>query len=104
MASIFEEDPCNLLTFEQNILATLGQLAIWIPLIYYFERKKKPTKIHKKEKGPYRLTAVDHFFGGLLVFFMVLNTLTRIGRGVPHWLVQVSIYLIALSEKNSLAM
>ena len=83
------EDPCNLLTVEQNILATLGQLFLWIPLIYYFEKKKKPAHIHQKKKGPYRLTIVDHLLGAVLIFFMVMNTLTRIGRGVPHWLVQV---------------
>jgi len=80
------EDPCNLLTFEQNVFTTLSQILLWIPLIILWENKKK--KISKLSKESHKMTIMDHILGGMMVFFMILNTFTRFGRGVPHWLVQ----------------
>jgi len=80
------EDPCNLLTFEQNIIATAGQILLWTPLIYYLEKNK--SKRFVTEKKQYKLKIVDHILGALLIAFMITNTITRITRGVSHWLVQ----------------
>lgn len=87
------EDPCNLVSFEQNVFATIGQILLWVPLILYLEKSKKPSPTFK----PRQLNAIDHFLGALLILFTIINIITRIYRGVTHWLFQPC-HIITLME------
>jgi len=101
------EDPCNLLTFEQNVIATVGQILLWAPLIIYLEKRKKKHNTVQKPQVVYKLTLMDHLLGALLSGFMLMNIVLRIQRGVLHWLVQpchiltlMLIYIIYSTKNN----
>eukprot|EP01112_Ceratiomyxa_fruticulosa_P011047 TRINITY_DN2969_c0_g1_i1.p1 TRINITY_DN2969_c0_g1~~TRINITY_DN2969_c0_g1_i1.p1 ORF type:complete len:318 (-),score=40.04 TRINITY_DN2969_c0_g1_i1:245-1090(-) len=75
---------CQLLSFERDVLTTLGHTLLWGVIIYLtFDTKKRP---HVPNK--YKLTLFDHILGLSTISCLVVNMGVRYIRGVIHWAIQ----------------